>query len=81
MAGKDFSVDDIINEYSSKTAPRKDSERDGSFDALLERIDRRKEEDIGKTLGLKTEVIEDVLEIGDNKYAFTPPDEENVSEG
>ena len=75
MADKDFSVDDIINEYSKKVSPESADGSDNSFDALLERLDRRKNEDIGKTVGLKTEVIEDVLEIGDNKYAFTPSEE------
>ena len=71
MTAKDFSVDDIINEYSSKAASLKkeEAEKNGSDKKTAPR-------EPAKKVSLKTEVIEDVLEIGDNSYAFTPAEDE-----
>ena len=73
MADKNFSVDDIISEYSSKAShtPRSDGELD--IDDLINSLGKHDREAVSaKKLGPKTEVIEDVLEIGDNQSVFIP---------
>ncbi len=67
MADKNYTVDDILDEYSGKVTPKK-SEVSTEVDVedLLA--------DIAKTAPQKTEMIEDVLEVGDNSFAFDPGD-------
>ncbi len=79
MADKNFSVDDIINEYSGKTEPKPRNDEPLDLDSIINRLGRHEEGGrVEEKLSPKTEVIEDVLEIGDNRYAFTP--EEDLSE-
>ncbi len=76
---KNFTVDDIINEYSKKSGGPKDGSS-VDIDALIDSLEHRESEPSlpsGKFTP-KTEMIEDVLEIGDNAYAFTPADEEGA---
>lgn len=83
MAAKDFSVDDIINEYSGKTHGKPHEEENLDLDAIIGRLEGHsggKSEEKPHVTGTKTEVIEDVLEIGDNSYAFTPPEESEPSQ-
>ncbi len=79
MADNKFSVDDIINEYSGKTAGKRHSEETLDLDALINSLDHSGDREAASKqaakVGPKTEIIEDVLEIGDNSYAFTPEDE------
>ena len=80
MADKNFSVDDIINEYSQKTGGRR-SEDTLDIDRLINELDPKDRSAASKEsakVGPKTEMIEDVLEIGDNSYAFTPSDDELI---
>lgn len=82
MSDKKFSVDDIINEYSGKTAAEPRSDDNLDLDAIISSLghhDGEKAVSSGK-VGPKTEIIEDVLEIGDNSYAFTPAEDESQSE-
>lgn len=67
MADKNLSIEDILNEYSGKVSnSSKDTVANNKvdIDSLLS--------DIGRSAPQKTEMIEDVLEIGDNSYAFDP---------
>ena len=81
MADKNFSVDDIINEYSGKAPKRPVSDDSLDLDKLIGRLGHHDRENVSDPkVGPKTEVIEDVLEIGDNSYAFTPPDEDAAAE-
>ena len=80
MADKNLSVDDIIKEYSGKTAPRRRSSDALDLDAIINSLGHHDEKTKPASRGPKTEIIEDVLEIGDNSYAFNPPDEEPESE-
>ncbi len=67
MADKNYTVDDILDEYSGKVTPKKSGvSTDVDIEDLLA--------DISKTAPQKTEMIEDVLEIGDNSFAFDPGD-------
>ena len=79
MADKNFSVDDIISEYSGKSAGKRHSEDTLDLDALISSLDHSGDREAASKpaskVGPKTEIIEDVLEIGDNSYAFTPEDE------
>ena len=79
MSDKNFSVDDIINEYSDKAPRKKISEESLDLDKLINSLGHHDKEAASAKVGPKTELIEDVLEIGDNKYAFTP-DEESEAE-
>lgn len=79
MADKNFTVDDIINEYSGKTANRHISDETLELDALIKSLEHRDQDAAvpqAQKVGPKTEMIEDVLEIGDNSYAFTPSEED-----
>lgn len=69
MADKNLSVEDILNEYSDKASKSSRSNNDDTLDidALLA--------DIGRGTSQKTEMIEDVLEIGDNSFAYDPGDD------
>lgn len=76
MADKNLSIEDILNEYSDKVsnAPKTaKKEETVDIDSLLA--------DIGRTASQKTEMIEDVLEIGDNSFAFDPGDDIRTDEG
>ncbi len=68
MADKNYSIDDILNEYSGKIGKQPEDKKDDDIDidTLLAGI--------GKTASQKTEMIEDVLEVGDNSFAFDPGD-------
>lgn len=72
MADRNLSVDEILEQYSNKLAKNKpDVEVD--IDSILN----------GAQHGAahhKTEMIEDVLEIGDNSFVFDPGDEQNSNE-
>ncbi len=77
MADKNYSIDDILNEYSDKVTKKPDTKKEETVDieSLLA--------EVGKTAPQKTEMIEDVLEIGDNSFAFVPeelPAQEEVHE-
>ena len=75
MADKNLSIEDILNEYSDKVSQSpKDAKKDETvdIDSLLA--------DIGHRAPQKTEMIEDVLEIGDNSFAFDPGYEAPVNE-
>ena len=79
MADKNFTVDDIINEYSGKTTGRHVSDESLDLDGLLQSLEHYDKEAVSpqaQKVGPKTEMIEDVLEIGDNRYAFTPAEED-----
>ena len=80
MADKNFSVDDIISEYSGKAPGKRHSEDTLDLDALINSLDHSGDREAASKpaskVGPKTEIIEDVLEIGDNSYAFTPEEEE-----
>ena len=80
MADKNFSVDDIISEYSGKAPGKHHSEDTLDLDALINSLDHSGDREAASKpaskVGPKTEIIEDVLEIGDNSYAFTPEEEE-----
>lgn len=67
MADKNLSVEEIIEQYSSKSSkkPGKDS---FDVDSFLSSMG-------ASGASRKTEVIEDVLEVGDNSYVFDPGDE------
>ena len=77
MADKNISVDDIINEYSGKAPKRPVSDASLDLDALINSLGHNDRESVNSKIGPKTEVIEDVLEVGDNSYAFTPAEEES----
>ena len=80
MEDKNFSVDDIISEYSGKAPGKRHSEDTLDLDALINSLDHSGDREAASKpaskVGPKTEIIEDVLEIGDNSYAFTPEEEE-----
>ena len=79
MADKNFSVDDIINEYSGKTTKRHVSDESLDLDSIISSLGHHDKESVSlkaQKVGPKTEMIEDVLEIGDNSYAFTPAEDE-----
>ncbi len=68
MSDKNLSVEDILEEYSNKTTGTTSSGvSDESFDldAILNGTGKH-------TTPAKTEVIEDVLEVGDNSFVFDP---------
>ncbi len=72
MSDKNYSVDDILEEYAHKTVGKRTEDlasavSDDSFDldALLNGTSK-------PTATQKTEVIEDVLEVGDNSFVFDP---------
>ncbi len=68
MSDKNLSVEDILEEYSNKTTgTASGGVSDDSFDldALLNGTGKH-------TTPAKTEVIEDVLEVGDNSFVFDP---------
>lgn len=72
MSDKNYSVDDILEEYANKTAGKSSGTTSGSgsmddfdLDALLNGVSK-------PTTTVKTEVIEDVLEVGDNSSVFDP---------
>ena len=60
---KNLSVDDILEQYSSKV-PKNHTDDTLDIDSILNEIHH--------TPAQKTEMIEDVLEIGDNSYVFDP---------
>lgn len=66
MTDKKFSVDDILNQYSGKTSG---AGKKIDIEALVQGRDPKEEP---LKVAPKTEVIEDVLGIGDNSYVFTP---------
>lgn len=67
---KNFTVDDIINEYSGKTTGRKVSDESLDLDGIISSLGHSDETPSGGSKpSPKTEIIEDVLEIGSNKYA------------
>ncbi|MCD7771454.1 MAG: hypothetical protein LUH23_05150 [Oscillospiraceae bacterium] len=69
MSDKNYSVDDILEEYSHKTVGKttesKASEDSFDLDAILNGVSK-------PAATQKTEVIEDVLEVGDNSFVFDP---------
>ena len=65
MADKNLSVEDILEEYTHKSSVKKPQE-DVDIDSLLDGAGH------AHTQPTKTEVIEDVLEIGDNSFVFDP---------
>ena len=80
---KNFTVDDIINEYAGKTTGRHVSDESLDLDSIIQSLDQHDREEISsasKKIAPKTEMIEDVLEIGDNAYAFNPPEEDIARE-
>ena len=83
MADKNFTVDDIINEYSGKTTGRHVSDESLDLDSIIKSLGHHDKEAVNpqaQKVGPKTEMIEDVLEIGDNSYAFTPAEEDESAE-
>lgn len=66
MADKNLSVEEIIEQYSSKK-PQRSSVSDFDVDEFLKSFPTP----AGKAMR-KTEIIEDVLEIGDNSLVVTP---------
>lgn len=83
MADKNFTVDDIINEYAGKTSNRRHSDETIELDKLIASLEHHDKEAVSpqaQKVGPKTEMIEDVLEIGDNSYAFTPEEEFSAQE-
>ncbi len=73
MADKNFSVDDIINEYSKKTSGSHKPDGSLDLDGLIDSLGAHDKEAVKpKKIGPKTEVIEDVLEIGSNEGVFIP---------
>ena len=68
---KNLSVDDILEQYSSKV-PKNHTDDTLDIDSILNEIHH--------TPAQKTEMIEDVLEIGDNSYVFDPGDEPQPQE-
>lgn len=84
---KNFTVDDIINEYSGRTTGRKVSDESLDLDGIIKSLEHREDEETAvhsaQKLTPKTELIEDVLEIGSNKYAvddISEPAQEEPSE-
>ena len=78
MADKNFTVDDIINEYSGKTSNNRKGEDTLDLDKLIQSLEHHDRESVSpaaQKISPKTEMIEDVLEIGDNSYAFMPAEE------
>ena len=70
MADKNLSIDDILNEYSGKTSSGGTKGNDTiDIDELINSVTGGK-----STPSQKTEMIEDVLEIGDNSFVFDPGD-------
>lgn len=67
MADRNLSVEEILEQYSSKTS-KKASDETFDLDAVLKGS--------GGAVPEKTEMIEDVLEIGDNSFVFDPGDED-----
>lgn len=68
MADKNnISIEDILNEYAGKTPSKEVTEDSIDIDDLIISVSG------GKTRE-KTEMIEDVLEIGDNSFVFDPED-------
>lgn len=65
---KNFSIEDILNEYSGKTLSKSEPE-DIDIDGFIASLSPKASQ--------KTEMIEDVLEIGDNSFVFDPADVEN----
>ncbi len=72
MSDKNYSVDDILEEYSHKTVGKTTeskasaaSEDSFDLDAILNGTSK-------PTVAQKTEIIEDVLEVGDNSFVFDP---------
>lgn len=85
MADKKFSVEDIINEYSGKSsektaeAPRRSTQDTVDISSLINSLSHGEQPTMtpaGKKVSPKTELIEDVLEIGDNKYVVEPEPQE-----
>ncbi len=78
---KNFTVDDIINEYSGKTTGRKVSDESLDLDGIIKSLGRHDESEEPKPVQTpgkvspKTEMIEDVLEIGSNAYVYEPPED------
>lgn len=67
MADKNLSVEEIIEQYSTKSS--KKAEKDSfDLDSFLSSMG-------ASGASRKTEVIEDVLEVGDNSYVFDPGDD------
>lgn len=65
MSDKNLSVEDILEEYANKTAGKTVSDDSFDLDAILNGTPK-------STVSKKTEVIEDVLEVGDNSFVFDP---------
>ncbi len=68
MSDKNLSVEDILEEYSNKTTGKvSGTAKEDTFDldAILNGTSR-------PAASRKTEVIEDVLEVGDNSFVFDP---------
>ncbi len=72
MADRDLSVEEIIEQYSTK-ASKKTEDDSFDIDSFLNSVG------VSGT-SRKTEVIEDVLEIGDNSFVFDPGDESPSAE-
>lgn len=68
MADNNLSVEKIIEQYSNRS--RSKSSSDFDVDAFLESLDKG-----GRKTAQKTEMIEDVLEIGDNSLVVQPAEE------
>lgn len=66
MSQKDLSVEEIIAMYSNKkSAPKENPTAQELADMTLSRT----------PISVKTELIEDVLEVGDNSFVYTPAEE------
>lgn len=70
MADKNLSIEDILNEYANKSPSTTSDPGEDTIDldGLIMSVSG------GTTAPQKTEMIEDVLEIGDNSFVFDPED-------
>ena len=68
MAERNLSVEEIIEQYSQKSSKKPEKE-DFDLDSFLNSMGT-------SGASRKTEVIEDVLEIGDNSFVFDPGEEQ-----
>ncbi len=68
MADRNLSVEEIIEQYSQKSSKKPEKE-DFDLDSFLNSMGT-------SGASRKTEVIEDVLEIGDNSFVFDPGEEQ-----
>lgn len=68
MADRNLSVEEIIEQYSQKSSKKPEKE-DFDLDSFLNSMGT-------SGASRKTEVIEDILEIGDNSFVFDPGEEQ-----